>query len=495
LRELVLRGEGRLVTLTGVGGCGKTRLALGVAAAVVGSFSDGAWLVPLAPLADPLLVPQAVASVLGVRERSDQSLPDALVAYLEKRQLLLVLDNCEHLLRGCAELVEALLQGCPTLRVLATSREPLRMSGERAWRVPSLAAPDPRSSLGPDELVRYPAVQLFVQRAQAVQSDFVATPRVTPAVATICARLEALPLAIELAAAWVRALGVEQIVERLDDVFGLLVGGSRTAPSRQQTMQATMDWSYGLLAEPERVLFQRLAVFVGGWSLEAAEAVCSGSRVEPRELLTLLTRLVDASLVQVEERDPRAGYRLLEPIRLYAGACLIASGEFDVVRRQHAAYFLLFAQRWETDANVGGPGRPAAYAALEHEQDNLRTALRWCVEKGDAEKGLSLGKAQWNFWVVRGLLTEGRASLTELTALPDAAKAPTMRSVALSISASLAYRQGSYATALAIYREVLPRLWQAHDPWVLECALMDLEASSPCTRGTIRPRRVTGASH
>ena len=473
LCPLMLEHEGRLVTLTGVGGCGKTRLAVGVGSTLVGSFRDGVWLVSLSPLADPLLVPQVVASVLGVRERLDRSLLPALVAHLGKRQLLLVLDNCEHLLQGCVELAETLLHGCPGVRLLATSREPLHITGERAWRVPPLAIPDLRSISGPD-VIRYAAVELFVERAVAACSDFAVTPRNAPVVATICARLEGLPLAIELAAPWVRALGVDQILERLDDAVGLLVDGSRSAPNRQRTMRATLDWSYGLLAETERVVLQRLAVFVGGWSLEAAEVVCSGSGVAPPEVLSLLTRLVDASLVQVEQQDGRARYRLLEPVRHYAHAGLMASGELDAVRRQHADFFLSFAQHWETDANVGGPGRQAAHAALDQEQDNLRAAMGWCLEQGEAEKGLSLSKAHWNFWVVRGLLTEGRGWLTRLIALPGAAEAPTLRDVALTMSATLAFRQGSYDTTLEMYREVLPRLRQADNPFVLECALMDL---------------------
>jgi predicted ATPase len=279
LHQLLLSDDGRLVTLTGVGGCGKTRLALGVACSLIGSFKDGVWLVELASLSDPLLVPQAVASVLGVGERSDRSPLDVLIAHLARRQVLLVLDNCEHLVKVCAELADTLLHGCPGVRLLATSREPLHIAGERAWRVPSLAIPDPHSIMSPDELMRYSAVQLFVERAQAVQSHFGVTPRSAPVVVAICAQLEGLPLAVELAAAWVRVLGVEQILERLDDAVGLLVGGSRTAPSRQQTMRATLDWSHGLLAPSAQIVFRRLAVFVGGWSLEAAEEVCSGGQL------------------------------------------------------------------------------------------------------------------------------------------------------------------------------------------------------------------------
>lgn len=473
LSRTVLGGDGHLVTLTGVGGCGKTRLAFTVASKLGPSFKDGVWLVELAPLADPLLVTHAVASVLGVREGPERSLLDVLVAHLAHRNLLLVLDNCEHLANVCAELADTLLRRCPTLRLLATSREPLRVSGEVAWRVPSLVVPDPSSILTGDDLVRYPATQLFVERAQAVQSDFVVTPRSAPVVATICARLEGLPLAIELAAAWVRALGVEQILERLDNLFGLLVSGNRSAPGRQRTMRATLDWSYGLLDESERVIFRRLAVFAAGWSLEAAEVICSGTGIEPRDVLILLTRLVDASLVQVDERAGRARYRLLEPVRQYARE-LLETSELDAIRRQHATFFLSFAAQWETEANVGGPRRQAAHAVLEREQDNLRAALRWSLDQGDAQMGLQLGRAHWNLWVVRGRFTEGRAWLAQLAALPEAEKAPDMRAVVQSIAASLAWRQGSYDVAQEIYREVLPLLRQANDPWLLHNALADL---------------------
>jgi len=408
LRRLLLSDDGRLVTLTGVGGCGKTRLALGVASGLVGSFKDGVWLVELAALTDPQLVQQSTAAVLGVRERSDRSLLDAPVALLARRQVLLVLDNCEHLVEMCAELADHLLQGCPGVRLLTTSREPLHIAGERAWRVRSLSIPEPHATVPPDELMRYAAAQLFVERAVAVQADFVVTARSAPLLTAICAQLEGLPLALELAAARVRALGLEQILERLDDAFGLLVGGNRLAPSRQQTMRAALDWSYGLVAPLEQIVFRRLAVFVGGWSLEAAEEVCSGSGVAPLEVLDLLTRLVDASLVQVDERDARARYRLLEPVRQYAQAQLEASGEFDAVRHQHATWFESFAERWQHDANVGGPRRQVAHAALEQERENLRAALRWCRDQGDAPMGFRLARAHWNLWVVQGALSEGR---------------------------------------------------------------------------------------
>jgi predicted ATPase/DNA-binding CsgD family transcriptional regulator len=476
VRGLTLQTPGRLVTLTGTGGCGKTQLALLVATSLIDAFPDGVWLVDVVPVQAAQLVPQTVISVLGLREQPNETASQTLVGSIGARSLLLVLDNCEHLIDACATLATALLDACPNLRLLTTSREPLRISGERVWRVPSLSIPEARLGLLPDQVAQFPSVQLFVQRAQAVKSDFALTSRNAAAVSAICARLEGLPLAIELAAAWVRVLGLDQILERLDDTFELLVGGSRSAPSRQQTMQATMDWSYGLLSEAERVVFQRLAVFVGGWSLEAVEEVCSGGAVGRHEVLAGLTRLVDVSLVQVDEREEHSHYRLLEPVRQYALMCLSASDELEAVRRLHAVFFLSYAERWEHDANYGGPGRQAALTALERELDNLRTTLQWCLEHGDAENGIRLGRALSTFWVLRGLYSEGRSWLAQLAALPGAANTPALRAVAQGIEASLAARQGNYAEAQALFREVLPHLGQAQAqaPRLLHSVHIDL---------------------
>jgi len=293
-------------------------------------------------------------------------------------------------------------------------------------------------------------------------------------VASICARLEGLPLAIELAAAWVRALGVEQILERLDDAFRLLVGGNRTAPRRQQTMRATLDWSHGLLSEPECVIFQRLAVFAGGWSLEAAEAVCARGEVEPRDVLPMLAQLVDRSLVQVEERAGRARYRLLEPVRQYAREWLVSSGELDALRRQHAVYYEAFAAQAGARCQCrrgrppGGSRRARAGAGKSADRLALVRGARRSTD-GTATRPSALeplGHA--------GLYTEGRGWLTLLAALPAAEAEQAMRAVALSINASLAWRQGSYTTALEIYSEALPLLRQANDPWLLHNALADL---------------------
>jgi non-specific serine/threonine protein kinase len=475
LRELLLQTPGRLVTLTGAGGCGKTQLALLVATSLIDAFPDGVWLVDLAPVQAAQLVPQTVISALGLREQPSETASQTLVGWIGGRRVLLVLDNCEHLLNACAQLAAALLDACPNLRLLTTSREPLRVSGERVWRVPSLGVPEARSILLPEQVTQFPSLQLFFQRAQAVQSDFVVTPGNAAVVAAICARIAGLPLAIELAAAWVRVLDVDQILERLDDTFELLVGGSRSAPTRQQTMRAALDWSYGLLSEAERVVFQRLAVFVGGWTLEAAEHICSGAGgTVGRHALRHMTRLVDASLVHVEKRDGRARYGLLEPVRQYALMCLSASGELEAVRDQHAAFFLSYAERWETDANFGGPGRQAALTALQREQDNLRATFQWCLEQGDAENGILLARALWTFWVIHGLYTEGRSWLAPLAALPDAAKAPAMRAVAQGIEATLAWRQDDFAVAQALIQDALPHLRQAPAPRLLITVPLDL---------------------
>jgi predicted ATPase len=371
-RKALLGTDGRLLTLTGTGGCGKTRLALELASDVLPDFADGVWLVELAPLADGGLVAQAVVSALGVREQPGESLLATLIRALSTREALLVLDNCEHVIEICARVVEDLLDHCPRLRVLATSREGLRITRELAWRVPSLRVPDQLATT--DDLLRAPAVQLFVERAQASVPTFDPTARAAT-VGGICRRLDGLPLAIELAAARVRTLGVDQILERLHEAIHLLVGGSRTAPSRQQTLRATLDWSYGLLGDEERAVFRRLAVFAETFDLDAAEAVIADTDIAAGEVLDELQRLVDKSLVVVDERDGRARYRLLEAVRQYAQEQLAARGERDAPRRRHARYYLAFAEARAHDTTIGGPRRMTVTAELDREYPNLRAAL------------------------------------------------------------------------------------------------------------------------
>src|SRR6266545_3268645 len=303
----------RLVTLTGPGGTGKTRLALQVAAGVLEAYSDGVWLVELAPLADAALIPRAVASALGLREEAGRPILATLTDFLRARHLLLILDNCEHVVAACAQSAAALLRGCPNVRILASSREALGIAGEAPFRVPSLATPDPRRLPPIETLADYEAVRLFVERATTVLPGFRLTSDNAPAVAQVCARLDGIPLALELAAARVNVLRVEQIAARLDDRFRLLTGGSRTAVPRQQTLRALIDWSHDLLAALEQQVLRRLSVFTGGWTLEAAEAVCAGDGIEQYDILDVLTQLVNKSLVVGErEQGQETRYRLLE---------------------------------------------------------------------------------------------------------------------------------------------------------------------------------------
>jgi predicted ATPase/DNA-binding SARP family transcriptional activator len=474
-----LLGTSRLVTLTGAGGCGKTRLALQVAARMLEHFPEGVWLVELAPLADPALAPQTVATALGVQEAPSQPLLQTLVEQLRPRQLLLVLDNCEHVVGACAQLAEGLLQRCPRLRVLATSREALGIAGETRYRVPSLSVPEGQRPAALEELGQYEAVRLFLERAGAVQPGFRLTPANAPGVAEVCRRLDGIPLAIELAAARVNALPVEKIAARLDDRFRLLTSGSRTALPRQQTLRATMDWSYDLLTEAERVLLGRLSVFAGGWTLAAAEAVCAGGGIEEWEVLDLLTRLVDQSLATYEEpqeagwgpRTVPAGtggapwgpapgrYRLLETMRQYARDRLLEAGEAAVVRGRHYEWCLALAE--EAEPELYGAEQTAWLDRLEREHDNLRAALGWSGAHGEGKAGLRLGGALRWFWSVRGYWTEGREYLAGLLALPGAEARTAVRAKALHAAGWLAWHPGDFGAArvfdeqgLAIFQEL-----------------------------------------
>ncbi len=462
----------RLFTLTGVGGIGKTRLALRIAERLADpstssgqAYPDGVWLVELAPLSDSALVPQAVATTLGVREQPGSPLSATLADVLRPRTSLLLLDNCEHLVAACATLADGLLRACPLLTILATSREPLRTVGETVWRVPPLSAPDTRpapvteearrASILPDAhaLTQYAAVRLFVERAQAALPSFALTHANSASVVQICQRLDGIPLAIELAAARVRGLTPEQIVARLGDHFRLLTGGSRTAPPRHQTLRALVDWSHELLSEFERVLLHRLSVFAGGWTLEAAEAVCADDHGEDNDVLDHLSRLVDRSLVSVEASGGEARYRLLETIRAYALEQLEASGEAEAIRRRHAEWYLALAQR--TEPELKGLGQGAWLDQLEAEHDNLRATLGWMVEHGETKMGLKLGATLWTFWRVRGYRTEGIDRLAALLALPGASDHLAERAIVLYGLGILAYGGGDFATSRSCQEESL----------------------------------------
>jgi predicted ATPase/DNA-binding SARP family transcriptional activator/DNA-binding CsgD family transcriptional regulator len=401
-RELAMT---RLLTLTGVGGSGKTRLALEVARDLIGAYPDGVWLVELAPLSEGKLVPQAVARTMRVREQPGRPLIDALTEALHKKSTLLVLDNCEHLTDSVAHLADKLLNSCSQLRVLSTSRKTLEVEGEVVRRISSLSVPDTDRLPAAGELMRYDAVRLFAERTRLRLSAFEITPHNVTAVAEVCTKLEGIPLAIELAAARMDVLTAEQIARRLDRALGLLTGG-RTELARHRTLRATLDWSFELLSEPERKLFCRLSVFTGGWTLEAAEAMGAGGGIEEGDVVELFLMLVDKSLVVSEAEEGGFRYGMLEPLRQYARERLEESGEDQAIKRTHAQYFLALAE--EAEPKLWESGDKAWFGRLEKEHDNMRAALSWTLEHGEAELALRLGGALRWFWRARGYYGEGR---------------------------------------------------------------------------------------
>lgn len=444
----------RLLTLTGAAGCGKTRLGLEVAADLLEKYADGVWLVELAALSEPTLIPQTIASVLGVREESRQSLTDRLIEFLNPKSLLLILDNSEHLVTGCAHLVTTLLGFCPTLQILVTSREPLGIAGETIWRVPSLPVANPNQIPPLESLIQFDAVYLFIERATNVKQDFKVTNQNALSIALICYQLDGIPLAIELAAKRINIFSVEEIVRRLHQMFRLLTGGSRTVMPRQQTLCATIDWSYNLLSKPEKTLLRRLSVFAGGWTLEAAETMCIGEEIEDNKVLDLLSRLVDTSLVEVmigEEGETR--YRFLESIRQYSWEKLEEFGETEVLQRRHYEFFLGLAE--EVEPKLRGSEQRQWLDLLETEHSNLRTSLKWSqMDTAILDKGLRLAKALGWFWFVRGYLTEGRANFKKLIAISSGAST-VLRAHAIHHAGNLAYAQGDYGIARELYQQSL----------------------------------------
>lgn len=422
-----LLSTARLVTLTGAGGCGKTRLAIQIANTVNEAFEDGVWLVDLAPLREPALVPQLVAQTLGLRPAPNQPLLEAMLSFVRPRKLLLILDNCEHLSQACAQLTQQLLPRSPELRILATSREPLAIAGERIYPLSGLAWPsfdsetahDRQNSLDPEDFLQYNAVRLFAERARAVSPDFTLTLENASAIAEICRRLDGLPLAIELASARANVLTAEQIAARLDDLFALLTSGQRTGlDPRHYTLRAAIDWSYALLASEEQLLLRRLAVFEAGCTLDTAEAVCSGDGVATGRTLDLLSSLVAKSLVIAETMGrAQARYRLLETIREYALEKLDESGEAARLRDRHLDLFLARAE--EAAPKLSGAYQQLWLNWLGGEQDNLRAALAWALESGRVEAGLRLAVALIVFWRLRSYAQEIRSWFERLLAQAD----------------------------------------------------------------------------
>lgn len=473
---LHLLGGVRLLTLTGAGGCGKTRLALQVASRLVvdarEDYPDGVWLVDLARLADAALIPQAIGAGLGLRDEALRPLLDQLVDYFAPRRLLLLLDNCEHLVAGCALVADRLLRGTSELKVLATSREPLGIDGEASFYVPSLQAPDPQHMPSFEEAVAYEAIRLFGERARSARPAFEMTVTNVPLVAEICQRLDGMPLAIELAASRTKVLSVGDICARLTDRFHLLTGGSRVALPRHQTLLATIEWSYALLSEPERVLLRQLAVFAGGWTLAAAEAVGAPALAtglhEGRgddHVLGLLAHLVDKSLVIPEWRGRPDRYGMLETLRQFALEQLERCGEGPTARGRHAACFVALAERAEP--LLMSTEQRAWQISLEAEHNNIQVALDW-LASGEAEQvldrptehGLRLAGALWRYWEVRGHLAEGQARLEPLLkALPPDTPPAVLARAHLGAGVCAFYR-GDFASATTHYEESV-RLYRA----------------------------------
>jgi len=465
----------RLLTLTGAGGLGKTRLSLHIAADLLDEFSDGVWFVELAPLSDARLVAQAVASALGVTEEVGRPVIEALVKLAAERRMLLILDNCEHLIDASAELARQLLQAGPHLKILTSSREPLRIAGETVYPVPALATPDASQPINVERLAQFEAARLFIDRAAAAQPSFRLTAQNAAAVADICRRLDGIPLALELAAARARSLSIESIAARLGDRFALLVGGDRTALPRQQTLRALIDWSHELLTDRERVLFRRLAVFAGGFTLEGAEALRAAGKEDLPDVYAILSQLVEKSLVELDSEGKR--YRLLETVRQYAQERLDESGESDQTRNAHLAFCLALAET--ADLNLRGPDAGGWLARLDFELENLIAAHAWCdrAEAG-AVLGLRLVHALRFYLTSRGLMALGHRAMVEALERPGAQERSLARCRALFGAGQLGCFMGRYPEAkgyleesLAIARDIgdKTRVAMALQPLAMAC--------------------------
>jgi predicted ATPase/class 3 adenylate cyclase len=479
VKSLLMNGA-RLLTLTGPGGTGKTRLALQAAAETLTEFADGAYFVDLAPIADSGLVISTIAETLGVTEGPARPLQESLQAHLKEKEVLLVLDNFEQVVEAGAA-VEQLLQAAPRLKVLVTSRAVLHRYGESEFPVPPLALPDPSHLPDLAALSQYEAVALFIERAMAVKPSFAVTNDNAPAVADITARLDGLPLAIELAASRVKVLAPQQILERLGQRLPLLTSRMSDAPERRRTLRGTIEWSYDLLDEDERRLFEHVSVFVGGSTIEAMESVCSLAGAT--DTLDGLASLVDKSLirqVETDEGDPR--FMMLETIREYAQDRLRESGDGDDLARRHAQFFLALAE--EAEPNLTGPEGVQWVNRLTHDHDNIRAALRWSIETNQADVGLRLAGAVWRFWHQRAHFQEARAWFDELLSLPGAAEAGAARAKGLTGLGGIAYWQGDYSAAESAYEEAVAIQRDVGDERDITEAMLNL-SFMPALRGDV----------
>ena len=435
----------RLVTLTGTGGTGKTRLALQVAADLIEKYDHGVWFIELAPLTDPNLITQTILSVMGIQHSQGRVPLEILKEYLQDKKSLIILDNCEHLLDSCVRLVNTLLSSAPNLEILATSREALGIQGEQIYTVPSLSIPDVHHLPVIEQLSQYEAVRLFIDRASLVSPHFDIDEENAGSITRICTRLDGIPLAIELAAARVKMMSVEQISARLDDRFRLLTGGSRTALPRQQTLRALVDWSYDQLSDDERLLLSYLSVFAGSWSLEAAEEVCEGKNSEPCDVLDILTQLVNKSLVLVYESSysGEIRYRMLGTIRQYTREKLLETEGSEIIRKRHLAYFVKLAERAEPE--LYRSNQIIWLNRLDDEFDNLRAALDWALAT-DIESGLRIAAIPWRFWESRGHIQELEGWLGEF--LEQYKSIDRLQTLAIVVFAILLFRQGKFTASI-----------------------------------------------
>ncbi len=443
----------RLVTLTGAGGCGKSRMALEVTAKLVSDFPDGVVFVELSAVTDPDLVPQTAATALALDDKSRRPTAETVAASLGSLRTLLVLDNCEHLIQACVKLASTLLAECPRLHILATSREPLRLEGELTWRVPPLSLPDERSARDVERASQSEAVQLFVDRARRHRPDFSLNERNSEAIVEISRRLDGLPLAIELAAARISLLTPEEIAVRLNEALSLLVSVERGRPERHQTLRATLDWSHGLLNACEQKTLRRLSVFAGGWSLDAAEEIVTDSETPRSEVLNVLSSLADRSLIYAENIDGETRYDLLDTVRQYAMERLRDSGELERMRSKHAGF--MATALYAAEPALHGPNQVVWLKRFDQEVDNLRAALRWASDAQKTETGLRLCWGAWRFWNARGLVTEGRDWIARFLSLPYTPDDETIRVGVLFTAARFAMLQSDDVKAHALANECL----------------------------------------
>jgi predicted ATPase len=469
LQELVTAH--RLVTLTGAGGAGKTRLAIEVASRLIDAFPDGVWLVELAALSDPQLVPQAVAQALEVREQPTRPVIETLSNYLDSKKLLLVLDNVEQLLEGCAHLVDEIVRRSPDITMLVTSRERLGMTGELTYRVPSLTVPGTSEALTLETVSRYEGVRLFVERAKLVRSDFHLTAENASSVASICTRLDGMPLAIELASARLRSMSVDELSERLDQRLALLTDGSRAALPRHRTLRSMLDWSYDLLTKREQAMLRRVAVFAAGWTLASAEQVCAGNGIDASDVIEKLTSLVDKNLVVTDEQAGATRYRMLETVRQYAQDRLRDSGEESQWRSSHLACFVALGA--EFNREVIGTKQHAWLARIASEHDNLRAALAWSTEASPLD-GLGLAVALDAFWRIRGFLAEGREWFARLLDVVPIDLRTRLRARGLYAAGLFAILQGDYTAGKGLLQESLMLFREIDDPRNVAYALDSL---------------------